>query len=181
MDHCSTVLLPSLEISILLLVVEFQSASRSATRSCSSALPAAAAAASCQMSWHHAAWRCELHLPVSTCGMTDVLFHTLLRMFLAHTPTNVIVSAAQVRSLPFTCSLFISFSFLSVVGSTHWKAAVTYVFTYHLHYNLDNSLLEPLNLYMALPLCCRVCWQAQHFSLRSGCQSVSTNHDEGLW
>lgn len=43
------------------------------------------------MSWHHAAWCCELHLPVSTCGMTDVLFHRLLRMFLAHTPTNVIV------------------------------------------------------------------------------------------
>lgn len=75
---------------------EFKTASRSAAPSCSSSLPAAAASLR-QMSWHHAALCCELHLPDSTCGMTDVLFYRLLRLFLAHTPTNV-----TVKSLPFT-------------------------------------------------------------------------------
>lgn len=102
--HCS--FLP--EISILLLIVEFQTASRSAVCFCSSSLSLCSSnsispnelAPCCLTLWTPPAC---LHL-----WMTDVLFYTLLRLSLTHTPTYVTAYAARVRSLPFTCSLFIS-------------------------------------------------------------------------
>lgn len=73
-----------------------------------------------------------------------VVLYTLLRLSLTHTPTNVTAYAAQVRSLSFTCSLFLS---LFLPSFSCWLHALTdkgyiHMFTYHLHYNLDKLCRE---------------------------------------
>lgn len=137
------------KISIWVLIVEFQTASRSAARFCSSCRSSSSIslnelAPCCLTLWTPPAC---LHL-----WMTDVLFYTLLKLSLTHTPTDVTACAAQVRSLPFTCSLFISSPSFSCCFHALADNGYMHVFTYHLHYNLDKVCRIP-KTYLALFLC----------------------------
>lgn len=180
--HCS--FFPP-KISILLLIAEFQTASGSAAPFCSSYCSSSSIspnelAPCCLTLWTPPAC---LHL-----WMTDVLFYILLKLSLTHTPTNVTACAAQVRSLPFTCSLFISFPSFSCCFHALTDNGYMHVFTYHLHYNLDKVYWIPKPIW---PCFCANAsveittqWEqreALHFSLRSCCQFSSENHNEGLW
>lgn len=94
----------------LLLIVEFQTASRSVVSFCGSSHTAATAAAR-QMSWHHAVWHCELHLPVSTCGWLMCCFiYFLSRLSLIHPRMSLPMLCKSDHCLSLVLLFFISFS-----------------------------------------------------------------------
>lgn len=96
---------------------------------CSSALTAA----SHQMSWHHAAWHCELHLPVSTCGWLMCCFiHFLSCLSLIHPRVSLpmLCKSDHCLSLVPILSLFLP----SAVGSTHTHRQRWHAITFALQF-----------------------------------------------
>lgn len=119
-----------------LLIVEFKTASRSAASFCASSRTAAAAAAAVrQMSRHHAAWRCELHLLVSTCGWLMCCFiYFLSCLSLVHPQMSLPMLCKSDHCLSLVLPFFISFSFSRCFPELTHNC---YMRSRHLHYSLD--------------------------------------------
>lgn len=173
-----------------LLIVEFKTASRSAASfRASSRTAAAAAAAARQMSRHRAAWHCELHLLVSTCGWLMCCFiYFLSCLSLTHPQMSLPVLCKSDHCLSLVLLFFFNLFFLQ--PSLPWAdTQLLHVFTYHLHYSLDKVCSVPPNLYMALfhtnagvEINCTVgAAGARRYSPRSRCQFFRAPHNEGLW
>lgn len=130
----------------LLLIVEFQTASRSVVSFCGSSRTAATAAAR-QRSWHHAVWHCELHLLLSTCGWLMCCFiYFLSCLSLIHPQMSLPVLCKSDHHLSLILLFYLFFPQLLVPCADRQRL---HVFTYHLHYNVD-KVCWILNLYMAL-------------------------------
>lgn len=101
-----------------LLIAESHTASRSAVflQLCS------CSAASCQMRRHHAAWHCELHLHVSTCGWLMCCFIYFLGcLSVIHPRMSLPMRCESDHCLSLVCLCLICFPLLS------WETTVWYV------------------------------------------------------